>query len=160
MISDPPAAGVREFPRDIEAEIPVVVGEAAARQLSHRRGESIGEVQLEGMTAGALFDPEGAVGHAWIVPEPRARPRRPGRPSAGCAARGEPIRTVSLSSTSSCGRELLLLTHIGSTYTAAARAERPGNRHAEGGRVAVAEVVGAIDDASTASRPARRASAA
>src|ERR1051325_832855 len=56
-----------EFPRDVEAHIPVVVRRPAARDLTHRRAEAVREVQLERVSSSALLDGKRSVIHAWLV---------------------------------------------------------------------------------------------
>src|SRR5688500_2461686 len=63
------ASSSEKLARDVESEIPVVLADAAARQLAQRRAEAAREIQLEEMTAGAALDAEPDLIGAGVVPD-------------------------------------------------------------------------------------------
>src|SRR5262245_56417754 len=69
----PSAERLEELPRDVEAQIPVVLDRPAPGDLRHRRPERVREVQLEEMPAGALLDGEAGMGDR-VLPRVRYRP--------------------------------------------------------------------------------------
>src|SRR5205809_2928071 len=58
---------LEELPCDVEPEKPVVVGDAAARDLARRDLEPVRDVELERVAADALFDGRRHLVDAWAV---------------------------------------------------------------------------------------------
>ena len=57
-----------EFPRDVEADVPIVVIRGAGAELSERRAEPVRDVQLKQMSAGSPFETETDLAHPRVVP--------------------------------------------------------------------------------------------
>src|SRR5260221_13834799 len=58
---------LKKLPRDVEADVPGGVVDAAASELAERRAEAVGEVDLKRVSAGARFQAERALVDARLV---------------------------------------------------------------------------------------------
>src|SRR5215203_2559835 len=68
-----PRRRLEELARDVEADEPGVVVDAATRDLRQGRAESVREVDLEAVAAGALLDGKARIDGARVVAPPRRR---------------------------------------------------------------------------------------
>src|SRR3954469_119039 len=136
-----------ELPRDVEAEIPVVVADPAPGDLRQRRLEAIGEVQLKTMTAGALLDREAHMRDAWPVAE-LGRPlgdNVDGRADAEPRAEADDERAVVVDQLARLAVGVVDPDRLRVDRTVPAQLAR--DHRADRRRVAVVEVVGALNRA-------------
>src|SRR5688500_4503560 len=152
----PGISASEELPRNIEPEIPVVVREPAARQLAHGGPEAVGDVELEGVAAGAFLDAERPVRDAGVearyagndFPDDvhRGTHTQPG-PEAnhyGVVVVNELVRGG-----------VAVVDPDRLDVHRAKPPERARDRHPERGRIAVAKIIGAVDRREHADRDGR-----
>src|SRR5262245_65991712 len=66
-----PTCRLEKLPRDVEPDIPVFAVSPTLRELCHRRPDTVREIELEHVAAGAFLDTERPIGHTRSEPNPR-----------------------------------------------------------------------------------------